>query len=325
MNSKPHPFQKRIKYQGDITILLKQVAKDYNLGKYKSHEVVGVGYEDFNVILETDKYKYFVKFLADFRDEKECKRYVEIINTALKNNIRHPKLYKSNQGGLYEIDTKDGMIRLIVLEYIDGKTFFDLKQKPTEAEQNILIEQAALINKIDFKPTFLYDSWAVVNFLKEYKEIKDKLKQSDIDLIQPIVDQFSQIDIESLPHCFVHGDIIDTNVMKSKDGDLLILDFAVSNYYPRIQELAVMLCDILFDPKKSEGFKEVYKRTLSVYQKYIKLTYLELETLPLYIKAAHAMHIIGAAKSAIDMGESEENDHWMEAGRQGINKINLTK
>ena len=113
-----------------------------------------------------------------------------------------------------------------------------------------------------------------MDFLKEYGKIKRYLSKEDIGLIEPLVVRFSQVDIKILPSCFVHGDIIDTNVIRSSEGKLYVLDFSVANIYPRIQELAVMLCDILFVPDKKK-FQKVYDRTLAVYQKrvYLKNTH----------------------------------------------------
>ncbi len=192
-----------------------------------------------------------------------------------------------------------------------------LKQKPTDEEKDFLVKQAALINSTRIKPKFVYDGWAVVNFLKEYKKIKQHLTDEDISLIEPLAKEFSSIEIEALPHCFVHGDVIDTNVIRSSKGKVYILDFSVSNVYPRIQELAVMLCDILFDSNK-QRFQEIYDRALEIYQERIRLEKIELNTLPLYVQAAHAMHIVGAAKSAVEDGDSEENDHWIRAGKEGL-------
>ncbi len=296
MKKSSHPFQKRISYKGQLPDLLKQVIADYGFDEYQSHEVIGVGYEDFNVVLKTGKGKYFLKFFADFRDEKGCQRYVDVMTAAVKHGVSHPKLYQSKQGYFHKIDTKNGSVRLVAMEYVDGKTFFDLKQKPTDEEKDFLVRQAALINSIRIKPKFVYDSWAVVNFLKEYKKIKQRLTDEDIRLIEPLAKEFSSIDIKALPHCFVHGDIIDTNVIRSNKNKVYILDFSVSNVYPRVQELAVMLCDILFDSNK-QRFQEIYNRALETYQGRTKLEKIELDTLPLYVQVAHAMHIVGAAKS----------------------------
>ncbi len=284
-------FQKRINYQGDLEPFLQKVCKDFDMGEYKSYKTVPIGYEDFNLFLLTNRDKYFVKIFGSFRDKNECIRYVEIMENALKAGVSHPSLYKSNQGYLYEISNEDLVDRLCVMQFIDGRIFYELQTMPTFKEMQFIIKQAALINKISIKPTFVYDQWAITNFLEEYKKKGQFLNKKDKQLIEPLVEVFNLLLIESLPHCFVHGDITKTNTMKSVKGNIYILDFAVANYYPRIQELAVILCDLFFNPRDLKRFPKNYDLALNEYQKLISLTADELKKLPNYIKLAHTMHI----------------------------------
>ena len=160
-------FQSRINYQGDLKVFLSKVCDDYKIGSYHSHEIIAQGYEDFNLILTTNNGKFFVKIYGSFRDNKECRRYVEVIEKALKAGVSHPNLYKSKQGYLYEVELDGKKDKLSVFEYIDGKTFLELKLKPTMKEVEFLIRQVVKINSISLKPEFIYDSWAIGNFLKE--------------------------------------------------------------------------------------------------------------------------------------------------------------
>jgi Ser/Thr protein kinase RdoA (MazF antagonist) len=128
--------------------------------------------------------------------------------------------------------------------------------------------------------------------------------------------------IETLPHCFVHGDIIKTNLIKDSKGKLLIIDFAVSNYYPRIQELAVLACNVLFDDKDKLVSEKNLEIVLDEYQKTIKLTPEELKKLPDYIKLAHGMHVLSASyEKAFKNNCSRENDYWLEQGRAGLKQM----
>ena len=56
-----------------------------------------------------------------------------------------------------------------MFQYIDGKNFFELQTKANEEEIKELAKQTALINNLNFKPDFIYDSWAIINFENEYK------------------------------------------------------------------------------------------------------------------------------------------------------------
>lgn len=323
-----HKFQKRISYQGDLKPFLQKVSKDFNIGGYQSHEIVPIGYEDFNLFLTTDKGTFFVKVFGTFRDENECLRYVDIIEHAVNAGVSTPKLYKSNQGYLYQIEF-EGVDRLIVMEYIDGKIFYELQTSPTEEEIKFIIKQTALINKIDLKPSLVYDHWAITSLSREYEEKGKCLSEQDNQFVRPLVDAFKSLNVEDLPHCFVHGDITKTNTMKSSKGDISILDFAVANWYPRIQELSVLLCDLFFDPTKTQNFFLTYKLVLSEYQKYITLTPDEIRSLPIYLKLAHVMHVLLANYEKEANGNtSVENEYFLNMGRRGLNflsNIDLTK
>lgn len=222
-------LQKRIHYQGNLKILLQQVCRDFAVGKYCFHRIISIGYEDFNLVMTTDQGEYFVKIFGSFRDYQECQRYVDIIKHVVKAGISHPSLNKSTQGFLYQISVKDLPDRLCVMEYIDGKNFYELQDHPTQEEMRCIIKQAALINAIPIKPSPVYDHWAVTSFLQEYEEKKQYLSKEDNKILYPLIEIFQSLSLEKLPHCFVHGDITKTNTMRSTKGDIYILDFAVAN------------------------------------------------------------------------------------------------
>jgi Ser/Thr protein kinase RdoA (MazF antagonist) len=310
-------FQERIGYKGDLGQFFRNVVGDYELGSLISYDPILQGYEDFNVKVETDSGKYLFKVMGGFRSDKEVQQYADIIETVVNNGIAHPKIYKSEQGNLYRKNFDGTEMRLVVMDFVDGKDFFQLKEKPTREEAIFLVGQSAKISKINLKPEYVYDSWAIPNFLKEYNEIKDKLDLDDLKYVGPLASNFSELEIEKLPHCFVHGDLIATNVIRSNNNGLHIIDFAVANYYPRIQELAVLLCDLLFIEDK-EKYLENYKLVLETYQKDVKLEQREIELLPTFIKLAHAMHIVPATREKVKGNLLPENDFWLNSGQKGI-------
>ncbi len=316
-------FQKRINYQGDLESFLQRLCRDFNIGEYNTHEIVTIGYEDFNLFVVTNKDKYFVKIFGSFRSKDECNRYVGIMESALKAGVAHPSLFKSNRGYLYELLNNNQTDRLCVMQYIDGKIFYELQTTPNIEEKRFIIKQAALINKISIKPSMVYDQWAITNFLKEYEKKSQYLNGEDKKLIEPMVEVYNSLSIDGLPHCFVHGDITKTNTMKSANGDIYILDFAVANYYPRIQELAVILCDLFFDAKNPNEFPKIYDLALNEYQNYISLTTDELRKLPKYVKLAHTMHVLLANYEKVaNNNSSSENEYFLGMGRAGLRYLN---
>jgi len=298
--------------------MLQNVCSDFRIGAYQSHEVVPLGYEDFNLAVTTDTGKYFVKIFASFRDEEECQRYVDIIERALRAGVSHPKLYKSDRGFLYGTQMKD-VDRLIVMEYIDGKTYYERHTNPTRDEIAVIVKQAALINGIDLKPPFVYDHWAITSLLREYGEKGKYLSGTDARNIEPLVNTFRSLSLKDLPHCLVHGDITKTNTMKNRKGNIYILDFAVANRYPRIQDLAVLLCDLFFDPDSVDDFPKTYDFVLSEYRKHVPLTPEEIQLLPVYVKFAHVMHVLLASyEKKVRGNDSPENEYFLGMGRRGL-------
>lgn len=315
-------FKQRIGYNGDLKEISKLICRDFNLGDFLNSEIVLIGYEDFNFSLETTTGKFFVKIFSTQRTLEDCKRNVDVVVKSLEAGVSVPKLYKSKQGFLHLLKIDQSTFRICVMDYIDGKDFFTSKATITKEDMISLAHQASLINSINIKPQKIYDSWAITNFPLEFEKKSQYLEKKDLEKIKPLLEKFKKLNIETLPHCFVHGDIIKTNVIKDKNNKIWIIDFSVSNYYPRIQELSVLACDILFNINKKEESEQNLKDALEEYQKTIKLTSRELESLPTYIKFAHAMHILLTTyEKKVNNNNSEENLFFLELGRSGLKQM----
>src|SRR3989344_7362012 len=221
-------FQKRTGYEGNFKPLLVEVCSAYDLGMYISHKVLTSGYEDFNLVLETEKGRFFTKIFADFRDLDNCKRYLKIISEVLKAGVSHPKLFSYQDKYLFQKAVEGKDIRLCVMEFVEGESFYESKSLPLKEEIRDLVKQAAKINKIQLKPSFIYDSWSITSFPKEFEKVSNYLEKVDLDLIKPLLEEFQNTNVEELPHCLVHGDIIKTNVLTNKAGKIFIVDFSVS-------------------------------------------------------------------------------------------------
>lgn len=311
-------FLKRIDYVGNPLDFMPLICAEYKIGSYISYDIVQMGYEDLNIIIETNKGKYFAKLFGSYRDENECKRYVDIMLKVLVEGVSHPKLYKSSRGYLHEIKINKSVIRLCLMEYIKGKTFYELEAELTVEEIKFLANQATIINQIDIKPEFIYDQWAIVNFCKEYEDKGKYLSNEDREILEPLYNKFLSYNINKLPHCFVHGDILRTNVIKTDDGKLYIIDFAVSNYYPRIIELVILYC-FFIDINNFQKTDQIFAIVVDEYQKKLQLTSNEINELPFFIELAHVMHLLEANYQKVaEKNNSVENEYWLELGRKGL-------
>ena len=248
-------FKDGINLNTDLNIISKQICRNYDLGEYISDTIITVGYEDFNYILETTKGKYCVKIFNKERTDEDCKNYIDRIELASEIDINTPKLYKANSESECIVEVNGIKFRLCVFEYINGSSFFDLEIIPNEDEIKEIIRQMAIIHKQQLNSEFIYDKWAIVNFIEEFEDKKIYLSKEDYKKLSELLAKFKNIDMKSLPYAFTHGDIISTNVMRDNNGKLWIIDFAVSNCLPRIVDLAVSSCNLCLNPDSIEETK----------------------------------------------------------------------
>lgn len=311
-------FYERINLKSELSDLSKVICEKYNLGQYISEELILVGYEDFNFILSTSIGKFCVKIFNKDRTYEDVKKYIDRIELANSLNINTPKVYNWNNSTLCEIVLNDTKFRLCVFQYIDGKSFYDLNEIPTETEIKNIIEQMAHIHNAKLESDFIYDKWTITNFVKEYVEKGKYLDNKYNKIFESLVHKIASVKFEKLPTSFVHGDIISSNVMKDKSNKLWIIDFAVSNYLPRIVDLAVTSCNLCLNPESIDKTILSTKMILEEYQKYNKLTDYELDCFPLFYDLANAMGILQISYLN-SLGEtSEEDKFWLTESEKGL-------
>ena len=311
-------FYERINLKSELSDLSKIICEKYQFGQYISEKLILVGYEDFNFILSTSIGKFCVKIFNKDRTYEDVKKYIDRIELANSLNINTPKVYNCNNSTLCEIVLNDTKFRLCVFQYIDGKSFYDLNEIPNQTEIKNIIEQMAHIHNAKLESDFIYDKWTITNFAKEYAEKGKYLDNKYNKIFESLVHKIVSVKFEELPTSFVHGDIISSNVMKDTSNKLWIIDFAVSNYLPRIVDLAVTSCNLCLNPESIDKTIESTKMILTEYQKYNKLTDYELACFPLFYDLANAMGILQISYLN-SLGEtSEEDAFWLSESEKGL-------
>lgn len=311
-------FYERINLKTDLSKLSEIICQKYDLGKYLSEEIILVGYEDFNFILITDKGKFCIKVFNKERTFEDVKKYIDRIRLANTLEINTPKVYKHNKDILCEIELDGVNFRLCVFEYVNGKSFYDLNEIPNEKEIKNIIYQMAHIHNAKLESKFIYDKWTITNFVKEYEEKGKYLDSKYNEIFLSLLKRLKDVKLDNLPTSFVHGDIISSNVMKDNNGKLWIIDFAVSNYLPRIVDLAVTSCNLCLNPDDKYKTIESTRMILDEYQKYNKLTDYELECFPLFYDLANAMGILQISYLS-SLGEtSKEDEFWLTESEKGL-------
>lgn len=310
-------FNKRIGLNTDLKNISEQICSQYNLGGFISNELITIGYEDYNYYLTTTKGKYCVKIFNNIRTRQDIVNYLERIRVVANSQINAPKPLNINNDIVLELDYKKNHYDICVFEYIDGKNYFELNQKASKEIIKELAKQTAMINQLDIKPDFIYDSWAIINFEEEYKNKREYLSDKYKEEFDKLLTKFKCIDLDKLPKGFVHGDIISTNVMLDSTNKVWIIDFAVSNYLPRIIDLAVISCNMCLDNSSKENTYENIALLVSEYNKYTPLSEYELSAFRTFYKLANAMHILQTQYIIKTDGDSAENKYWLNEGIVG--------
>lgn len=312
-------YYNRIDKIEDISILSRLVCDEYNLGEYKDTFVIEIGYEDFNAIITTSIGKFLMKVFRNSRSDEKVYDCINRSFSAWKNNVKTPKVYKNYKDDIVSIiEYKTSRFRVSVIEYIDGENFFVLDRKPTIDELKKIVSIASTLNKMDYKPNFIYDTWAINNFCKEF-EVKQKyLDQKYLEIIKPIYENFKNFDYEKLPKSFVHGDMMSTNLMVDKNNDVWIIDFSVSNYTARLNEIVVICDDVALvygDKEESE------KRIMLAFEQWcneVNATQLEKDSFKTLFDVANAINVLNPVYEIKTGNDSEETKMHLNLGIFGL-------
>ena len=308
-------YYKRIDYIDDINNISKLVCEEYNLGTLIVTHEIYVGYEDFNAVLETSTGKYLIKIFNNSRSDKEVYDVINREYIAYLNGVKTPKVYKNSKDEIVTIiKYLDSRFRLSLIEYIDGNDFFQLNRKPTMDELLRLVDIASCMCKIDNKLEFIYDTWAITSFCNEFEKKSKYINDEYLDIIEPIYDKFKKFNYEKLPKGFVHGDLLSTNVMLDNNKNIWAIDFSVSNYTARLNEIVVICGDlaiVLNNKKKSETR---IKKAFNAWCDKVNATDYEKESFQMLLEVAGAIKILNPAYEIVNGDNSKETKMHLDIG-----------
>ena len=317
---KKTPFN-RLSYSGNLGPVVDRICVAYKIGKPTNFSIIETGYEDCNVIIQTPDEKYVAKIFSKYRSQEDIVRYTTIMEKAIEAGVNHPPLIKASNGRVVFTDSQANGISLVLMKFVEGKTFIELGRVPDMDERRMVVEQAVKVNDIDYKPPYLFDSWAIPNIKIMFEKVKGFIQPEDLSLVEQAITRYSEIPVHTLPHCFVHGDFTKANVLKGNDGKIYILDFSVANWYPRIQEISVIVANLLYDKDKPLTLHEKIDLVLNEYSKLKPLTAEERQYIYPYALAGVAMEFLGAHQEKyINGNDTEETNFWMNLGRNGLKK-----
>ncbi len=161
-------FTKRIGLNTDLENISAQICAKYGLGDFVSNKIIEIGYEDFNYYLTTTKGRYCVKIFSKARSSQDVDNYLARIRAVASSEISSPKPLPVDDDIVLRLDYAGNHYDICVFDFIDGQNYFEMGQKPSPEVIKELARQTALINQLDIKPEFIYDTWAIINFEPEY-------------------------------------------------------------------------------------------------------------------------------------------------------------
>lgn len=312
-------YYSRIDDIDDISNLSKLVCIEYSLGAYYDTFIIEIGYEDFNAIITTSNGKYLMKVFRNSRNDKEVYECIDRSWNAWKNNVQTPKIYKNlNDDIVTIINYKDSRFRVSVIEFIDGNNFFDLNRKPTINELSEIVNIASNLNIMNYKPNFIYDTWAITSFCNEFEKKCKYLDKEYMNMIKPIYDKFKNFDYDKLPKSFVHGDMMSTNLMVDKNNKIWVIDFSVSNYTARLNEIVVICDDVAMIYGNKE---ESEKRIMTAFEQWCdetNATQLEKDSFQMLFEVANAINVLNPLYEIATGNDSEETKMHLNAGIFGL-------
>lgn len=311
----------RLNFEGRLDPVVNRLCVAYGVGDPVDFSVISVGYEDCNVVITTPKDKYVAKIFSKGRTPQDIARYSNIMEKAVEAGVTHPPLIRTTSGSVIYTDSQANSLSMVLMGFIEGKSFLELNRAPNAEELQKVLEQAARVNRIGHHPPYLFDSWAIPNIQVMSDKVKEYIKPEDIALVQQAMARYTAIPVNDLPHCFVHGDFTKANVLKGDNGTIYILDFSVANWYPRIQELAVIIANLLHDPDNPMSLRDKSAMVSDEYSKLNSLTAAEQRYLYDYALAGVAMEFMGAHQEKyINGNDTEETEYWLNLGREGLKK-----
>ncbi|MGH3713196.1 MAG: phosphotransferase [Micromonosporaceae bacterium] len=302
-----------------LNALLGRVAAAHGLGPVRRYSVINVGYEDCNVALDCHAGRFVLKVFSSVRTHAAAARVVDVVAHAMKIGVRHPRLLLDETGVGLHTDQVSGR-RYMVMEFVHGQTFHDLDRPPTDDELREVIAQAALIHSLDLDPGFVFDPWAVPNISALSETVRSHIDPDTMAVVDFAARRMRELDPRGLPHVLIHGDMTRGNILLAATGEVVVLDFAVANRYPRIQELAVIAANLMHGDRRP--LRDRAHGLADMYDKHHRLGSEERVALERYTHAAVAMEFLGAARARFVNGDpSEETTRLLKLGRTGLEMV----
>ena len=312
----------RIGKEIDLEELSKNICITYKLGDYNKYKLILVGIDDLSYVLNTSKGRYLVKIINQEKTNEEINEFIQKSSIITRNNINVPKLIPYEGGYLFTYEIDGLHIDLVVMEYIDGSDLYSNNEHITKADIEKLIDILIPLHKLEEKiENKEYDEYCFMKIKEDYQKTKNVLPKNIKAQVEKMIKEFDKIELEKLPKCFTHGDLISSNIIKDKNKDLWLIDFYQSGIGVRILDIVKVLNSVIDNYKYENDTEELEQYFIEEYNKRMKLTPYELEVLPILRKIDVCTGIMMETFDAIEGRDNEENQYWLENDKRIFERL----
>lgn len=263
----------------DISILL----NNYSIGKLKSFEGILEGVENTNYKIITSKKTYILTIFEKRINESDLPFFINLQNYLSTKNIKCPNPI---------IDDKNNYINKIKDKSCLLVSFLSGTNQIKEIRNDHCYQVGKLIATIhnetrDFELK-RNNTLSITNLQKILDKCKNTKNSLYIELINSIQKELSFLNKNwpsNIPKGIIHADVFIDNIFFTNDKLSGIIDFYFSCYEFYAYELSICINAWCFNKR---GFfdKSKFLSIMKGYEEIRKLTKLEINSLPILLKAA---------------------------------------
>lgn len=273
-----------------------------------SYEPIFEGYEDVNIILNSDNGKYVLKIFATFRSEKNIHDYIKVIHEATNLGVQTLELVQSKSGEDYFFYENT---YAIITKYFNGNNF--VKIPPTLEEMLEVTRSLAKLNTLNFDIDETYDSWGNNNLVSEYNNtiVKDNKVKKDL---LPIVKYLENLDTYKFSKGVIHGDMQRKHVLKNNDK-LCIIDYGCMRNDLKVYDLSTFLAWFCLGEDNWNKREGIFNKVIYEYTKINLLSEKEIKSIKPLITASYAAYYL-KTQELIEQGDScKETLDWHDSAK----------
>lgn len=308
----------RIPFERYLSVLQQEFSQIRLIQEYQP---ILEGYEDVNIILNTDSGKYVLKIFAKFRSEKNILDYIKIIHEASKIGVQTLELVQSQTGKDYFFYENT---HSIVTKYFEGENF--VETPPTLEEILLVTTNIAKLNTLDFDVDPTYDSWGSNNLLNEYSNTIVQNEEVKKDIL-PIINFLERFYTYQFSKGVIHGDMQRKHVLKNGNR-LCIIDYGCMRNDLKVYDLSIFLAWFCLGEDNWEERERIFNSVIDEYKKINPLSNSEIESLIPLITASYAAYYL-KTQELIEQGDgNKETFDWHNTAknlyRKSLNWSNLS-